>query len=562
MADSRLSRRRFLSAGSGAAAALALGGGNAFAAGAAGKEAGGHAAAHGSGGIAQAPPPAVLDTEYFQSWCEPPVEYSAGGVLNTTLRIVEAEVPIREPGRVRVEQTRTYNGIVPGPTFRVRPGDTMNIRMVNELPPNPDLCHPPDPNTPHCFNTTNLHTHGLHVSPLPPSDDVFLELDPGDEYLVCIALPDFHAPGTYWYHAHKHGSTAIQLVNGLAGALIVDDPPTTTPSPGARDRVMVLQEIIGTRFEPILYQERDVVESPESPSDVYTCTGGNPCTEELFTINGCYRPTLTMRPGEVQRWRFINATATPRGYTKLQFQGTGVEPVMCLIAVDGIYLPKSRPVGEWLLVPGGRADFLVQFPSGGSYQLLRVPTQGQCQNQVLADVLVGGTPLPGMIVCPNSLPPWPPYLAPITDQEWIAGGSMVRNLTFDIDLDPPDLPCSQRFLINNQSYDPDRLDHAIPLGAVEKWNVTNTSGASHPFHIHLNPFQVIAIGGVAIPFKQRHWQDTVDLPPGTTVTFYTRFQTFHGRFVLHCHILNHEDWGMMQNVEVTGYGVPPCAPVP
>lgn len=554
-----LSRRRFLSAGTGAAAALAFGGTAVGLEGAAEPaQVGGHG--HSGGTLVEVPPPGVLDTEWFQPFCEPPVQSSSGGVLDTTLRVVEAAVPIAEPGRVRVEQTRTYNGHVPGPTLRVLPGDTLQVRLVNELPPNTEeACPPPDPNIPHCFNTTNLHTHGLHVSPLPPSDDVFLHLEPGQEFPICVVLPDFHAPGTYWYHAHKHGSTALQLVNGLAGALIVADRPGHAPVPDARDRVFVLQEIIGDRIREALYQEFDVEEPADGPSDVYTCTGGSPCSEELFTINGCYRPTISMRPGEVQRWRFINATATPRGYTKLQVVATTSEFQHCLIAVDGIYLPEPRLVGEWLLPPGGRADFMMRFPHAGTYQLLRVPIQGQCENQVLADVVVDGPFL--NMSCPATLPAQPPYLETITDEQWRAAGGVERNLTFDIVTDPQ-VPCSRKFLINGKSFDPNRIDQSIKLGAIERWNVTNTGPASHPFHIHVNPFQVIEIGGVPIPEEKRFWQDTVDLPPFTTVSFYSRFQTFHGRFVLHCHILNHEDWGMMQNVEVVGDGEPPCVPVP
>lgn len=574
---SGLSRRRFFAAGGGAAAALALTPGKALAHEEALAE---EAAEPLSRATAASTLRGSTGDGWYQPFCEPPTERSQYGTLDTRLHVVPAQISIREKDGLRVEQTRTYNGIVPGPTLRVKPGDRMNILLDNQLPPNPDIvCPPPDPNEPHCFNTTNLHTHGLHVSPLPPSDDIFLRLEPGLSTDICIDIPDFHAPGTYWYHAHKHGSTAIQLVNGLAGALIIEDPPSVGPVERGRDVVMVMQEIIGEQAAEILYGpdlDGRVIpgsggdhadgEEVDAPSDVYNCMGGAPCSIHDFTINGCLEPTLNLRPGEVQRWRLINATGTPRGYTKLRVDAltpTTSRPEIYVIAVDGIYLTVPRKFTDWLLVPGGRVDLAVRFPAG-SFQLVREPTQGgACADQVLVHVNVSGSPLPIAANFPGSPPPLPDYLAPITDTEWQEHGAVTRELTFDITgAGDPNVPCSQRFLIDGQSYDRSRIDHDPKLGTVEKWIITNTSPASHPFHIHVNPFQVIAIGESEIPLGKRFWQDTVDLPPGETVTFYTRFLTFHGKFVLHCHILNHEDWGMMQNVEVEGDGVGPCTPVP
>lgn len=557
-----LSRRRFFSTTGGAAAALALGGPAALAA----EDA--PAAAPSLATAASSLGRSATET-YYQAFCEPRFERSQYGSLDTTLRVVPAEVSISEPGGTRVEQTRTYNGRVPGPTLRVQAGDRMNILLDNQLPPNTDPnCPPVDHNIPHCFNTTNLHTHGLHVSPEPPSDDVFLRLEPGTATEICIDIPKFHAAGTYWYHAHKHGSAALQLVNGLAGALVIEDPPSSGQVSYLPDRVMVMQEIIGDAAAESLYgpdlDGRIAGAEPDAPEDVYNCMGGSPCSLHDFTINGCVQPTLHLRPYEIQRWRVINATATPRGYTKLQVVGLASDAAdVYLIAVDGIYLPKPRQVSEWLLVPGGRADFAVRFRQAGSYKLLRVPTQGQCQNQILVNVEVTGTPPPFVQPFPPPLPALPAYLDPITDEEWEEHGGITRELTFDVvGAGDPNVPCNERFRIDGESYDPEVIRQDPELGTVEKWMVTNTSIASHPFHIHVNPFQVIAIDEVEIPSGKRFWQDTVDLPPGTTVTFYTRILTFHGKFVLHCHILNHEDWGMMQNVEVQGLGYGPCEPVP
>ncbi len=188
---------------------------------------------------------------------EPEVVAAVDGTAGQDLAVRFAEISILEPDDdgvaiERIELTRTYNGKVPGPTFRLKPGDKLAFKITNELPHNEpapppyneiDDCHMLMAlNVPGCFNTTNLHTHGLHASPQTQgdlmtgvsSDDVRIRIPPKDDPMdddgwpserqYCVWLPEFHAPGTHWYHAHVHGSTAIQLVNGLAGALIVEEP--------------------------------------------------------------------------------------------------------------------------------------------------------------------------------------------------------------------------------------------------------------------------------------------------------------------------------------------------
>ncbi|MBV9960335.1 MAG: multicopper oxidase domain-containing protein, partial [Acidobacteria bacterium] len=107
-------------------------------------------------------------------------------------------------------------------------------------------------------------------------------------------------------------------------------------------------------------------------------------------------------------------------------------------------------------------------------------------------------------------------------------------------------------------YDPERIDQSVKLGAVEEWEIVNETGSEHPFHIHVNHFQVVRAG---VPPEEWTWQDTVSLPADGSLKIRTRFRTFDGRYLLHCHILLHSDLGMMQNVEVLGDGVEPCRPV-
>lgn len=526
-----LSRRRFLAAGTVAAAAALVSPGVAF--------------------DGQVQRQTAETSAYYESFSEPLVEYSRDGVLRTTLRVIEADVPIREDTGMRIERTRCYNGMVPGPTLKARAGEELRIRLINELPLRADAhCGKDQVNQPHCFNTTNLHTHGLHVSPLAPSDNSFLKIEPQTEYEYCFQIPKFHPAGTFWYHAHVHGSTALQVMNGMAGALIIEEPEAQQLVPEARDMVWVIQEIVGQAAEK-----------------VYTCDHPH----VAYTVNGRFQPTLRLRPGEIQRWRFINATATPGGFVNLQLHGDDrKQHEMVLIAVDGYPLQRMQRRTEYILPPGGRADFLVQLPKSGRYRMMKLRFQGQARDQVLARIEVGGQPL--SIQFPNRLPPLSPFLNPITDNEI----SNRRTVRFQVCPDqargdvckrfPEAKLCSglkgdemvrNAFLINDKPYAPDRIDHSIKLGTAEEWEVVNESGAEHPFHIHINHFQVMREG---VPPEEWVWQDTLSLPADGSVKIRSRFRDYHGRYLLHCHILLHSDLGMMQNVEVVGNGLEPCKP--
>lgn len=543
-----LTRRKLLTAGAGGAAALMLAGPAA---------AQGHDHLHGPMTPPPAPPPeeqarlAKLEAAYFEAFAEPPVIASRNGLCEATLRVVEVPINIPEPTGVRVELTRTYNGMVPGPTFKVVAGDSLRIHLINELPKNSDPnCPPKEHSEPHCFNTTNLHFHGLHVSPKSPSDDVFVEVPPleedpyNGEFHYCVTLPDFHKPGTHWYHAHKHGSTAIQLENGMAGALIIEDPTGQRPGPaGCKDLIFIIQEVVG-----------------QEAVKIYNCAAaGDPLPSVTFNVNGKYKPTLTARPGEVQRWRFINATGTPRGVTPLELLSASVDAPLQLVAVDGIFLPAPRYVSKWEISPGNRADFFVRFPSTGTYIIRKaaqtLPPFAPAQD--LAVVQVAGPMLSQSL--PTSLPPLPQYLTPISETEKNTTQPPDRVVTFDIDTSLP--MCAGRFKVDGMVFDPHGKPIEVKIGKTEMWEIRNNSNAAHPFHIHINPFMVVNVNGVAVPLSQRFWQDTVSVPANGFVRFVSRFENFPGKFVLHCHILVHEDWGMMRAVEVIGDGYGPCQKV-
>ena len=166
---------------------------------------------------------------------EPEVRSSANGELNTTLRMQYA---YKDIGGHRLYM-RTYEGTVPGPTLRVKPGDVLRIKLINDMPPNRDPS-PEDHSLPHHFNTTNLHTHGLHVSPSGIADNVMHAMEPGKSYDVEVAIPSDHIPRTNWYHPHMHGSADVQIASGAVGALIIEgdfaDVPRDRSRAGASPR--------------------------------------------------------------------------------------------------------------------------------------------------------------------------------------------------------------------------------------------------------------------------------------------------------------------------------------
>src|SRR5262245_5404117 len=247
---------------------------------------------------------------------EPEIRRSVGGELRTTLQV---RYSYQDVGGYRL-YVRTYDGGIPGATLRARPGDVLRIKLINDLPPDRDA-QPRDHNLPHHYNVTNLHTHGLHVSPSGIADNVLRDMEPGRSYEIEVPIPADHPAGTYWYHPHKHGSANVQLASGMAGALILEGDFAEVPEIAqARDRVLLLQHLAFDRF--------GTVEGFETvwPMDA----------ARLMTINGQLAPTITMRPGEVQRWRFIHGGF--HDYNPLALDGH----LLHAIAMDGIPLPSVR----------------------------------------------------------------------------------------------------------------------------------------------------------------------------------------------------------------------------
>ena len=494
---------------------------------------------------------------------------SANGLLDHRLDMAAAQVRLRD----RVLTLDTYNGGLPGPILRVRPGDRMRILLrnlmrpmgipLNKLPP---LCasHPGDTagttghphgtldcvtstagnmlhghTLPQVMIATNIHTHGVQVSPKGMADNVFVRVDPLGSHQYSYDIPADHPAGMHWYHPHFHGSTSHQGWAGLSGPIIVEGDIDTVPEiADMRERVLVANELwVGD-------------DNGEVPTTLVIPTGGPvpfngiPAipSSMYFTINGQLLPEITIRPGETQRWRFLNAS--PHRALWLHVDGHDLHQ----IGQDGIPFARTRRRPNLMLTSGNRAEFIVQGGEPGRY---RVYAQRYDQGHPggprpyvqLATLVVTGPQATGRIPAELVEPPRMPDL-PVARR---------RTLTFSGDISGRH-GIGVRFLIDGKEYDMDRIDQEVEAGTVEEWTIVNEDVFQHPFHIHVNPFQVIDIQGIPPGDNSWHpdpavWWDVFRLPPHGRFTMRTYFRPdVTGKTVYHCHILPHEDNGMMGNI--------------
>lgn len=430
---------------------------------------------------------------------EPELRSSDNGLLQTSLdaRVIRhsiAGVPAVTP---------IYEGTFPGPTLRVRPGDVLKVHLSNNLD-----------------GITNLHTHGLHVSPSGNSDNVLLHIDPGTSFDYEYRIPADHPAGFFWYHPHHHGLTTEQLSGGMAGALIVEGDLDRIPGiAGLSERLLIFH---ATQ----LNANGTVTDILERQSDKF-----------LRSVNGQRNPTLTIRPGETQRWRLGNFSAAT--WFRIRLDGH----TLYQIAKDGNTYDQVVARDEIIMAPAERVEVLVQGAAAGTYALRTlVFDQGFSvqPEETLATVVSSGEPQTRQEL-PSTLLPFEDLRAIRMDRQ--------RSLTFQIL--PSEQPGNGNFEINSQHFNPNRVDFEVPLNAAEEWVIANATPVWHPFHIHINPFQVVNINGK--PVTESHsYEDTVSVPPKGEVRIRTRFLDFTGTFVLHCHILPHEDGGMMSVVQVVG----------
>lgn len=574
------------------------------------------------------------------------------------------------------------------PTIETAPGDTVRITLHNKLPANDPSCgndiHSPD--VPHCFNNTNLHAHGLWVSPSGNSDNVMLTIYPNVSFQYEYNIPEDHPAGTFWYHPHQHGSTALQVSSGMAGALIVrgNRKPTQTAN-GDLDTLLVDQNHRRMPEQVIMLQQiaYACVSNPQHPhlkylidpktqkpvfkNDSYqfdwNCDPGQTGVIESYdlfgptdwaqsgrytSINGIVQPwfgTATGAPikaGEVQRWRLIhggirdtiklsfrkldesnktfkaalNGTASLASSKITEGACTGKDVPYEVVASDGLTMAHGQTREAITLQPGYRNDILVAFPEPGTYCMMDESVSAAAN---VSRVTTSPSVLGFVKVAPGQSVPYEDLsthiqktviadaqanmpddikaniVADLQDhfglQKFVPHATITQNevtgtqdLVFNIDLSDPNKPT---FEVGTNSedlrpYDPLVMDRTLVLNSVDEWHLESHM-VSHPFHIHVNPFQIVHIFNpdgedVSAPdakedsndptddqFRgmQGVWKDTLMIKSLITPTNHmslkdgvykfvvrTRYDRYIGQFVLHCHILDHEDQGMMQNVEI------------
>ncbi|GAA4804509.1 multicopper oxidase family protein [Actinomycetospora chlora] len=409
-----------------------------------------------------------------------------------------------------------YNGSSPGPTLRVRPGDVLAVRLRNGLD-----------------QPTNLHTHGLRVSPEGDSDNPFIHIAPGETFDYRIAIPDSHPAGTFWYHPHAHGHVADQLSAGLAGALLVDD--ASEPAVTA-DRVLLITDTTLTSAGPVA-------------ADTASRMAGR--QGELLLLNGQHQPVIPATTGDLQRWRLINATTSRTLTLHLDAHQ------LARIALDGNTLPTATIGDTVRLAPGNRTDVLVRPDRPGTVALT-AGTEPRRAMGMMGGAATGGETevlatlaTSGPAQAPSALPTFPAGPAPDT-----GATSRARRLTFTMGMGsgtgPGETGASGQgmtFGFDGRAYDPARTDQAAALGAIEEWTVTNPTPMAHPFHLHAWPFEVLA-DSAGTPTTGT-LQDVVLVPARGWARLRIPFTTVPGRSVYHCHILDHEDLGMMATIAVS-----------
>jgi suppressor of ftsI len=485
----------------------------------------------------------------------------------------------RTLGGVNV-RTRTYNGTIPGPLFITRPGNNLQITVVNQLPPNPPEMCPPNlnpTNNPHGFNTTNLHVHGLQVvphlfNPLGTTDSnaPMIMIMPGDQFVYNFAIPLNHPSGLYWYHPHNHGATDVQVSGGMAGGILVKGPIDQVPEIAmARDELMIIQlvKVNPDLVDPNLWSWEPKAYTP--PTRPPSNQGGYTFEAQLefITVNGqaiqkldfahgfptiwtqLPPPTYNMQPGEVIRLRILDGLDE----YLLPIALPGFE--MYIIGQDGINLLAPELVGQdvptsLMMAPANRAEVLIRAPMQPTNGALTALPLDRNPQFILANFVVSGSPKPMDI--PTALPvPTREYPA-ITENEIVQRRTIVFNEGQD-----NSNQFGVGYTLNGQSYNEFIVQPGpAVVGTAEEWVLVNATGEGHPFHIHTNSFEVI---GLPFDPNYRRLHDTIWIPPGmnnvpTTITIRMRFLGFAGKEVYHCHILAHEDQGMMSNFVIQRQG--------
>jgi FtsP/CotA-like multicopper oxidase with cupredoxin domain len=460
-----------------------------------------------------------------------------------------------------------WQGQEVAPTIRVHPGDTIQLTFQNSLPEYCDVG---------VVSNANLHFHGLSSSPNAPGDDVIdTNASPGAAVSYTVVINPDQPPGMYWYHPHAHGLASYEVGNGMAGAIIVEGIANAVPqTAGLRERIIILGDV--PNDNSFAAGEDSVLRRTGSGTVRRTSTalrsaqdsdentgGGNACAAESDAtpmINGATMAAIGIKPGETELVRVVNASG--HRFFDLSVDGQQLQ----LVAQDGVPVntypgaPTTIAENDILLAPAARAEFLVKglaTPQALISKCVQTGPAGDTAPQIVLGVFTDDTNWTGAAA------------ATVQSVKRVATLASLRSSQFYHSTLPA--PAAQRtihfgedangFYLDGKQYDPTAGPTITAhSGTTEEWTLENDTGELHAFHIHQTHFIVESVNGVAV--ANPHWIDTITLQPEgigvqgqiapsqTKVLIDFRDPTIRGTFLYHCHILDHEDGGMMAKIAV------------
>jgi FtsP/CotA-like multicopper oxidase with cupredoxin domain len=495
-----------------------------------------------------------------------------------------------------------YGDGIESPNLRLKPGDLLILKLKNDLIDPGQVAAAPLPNHLHtkidaaaksdpCISgamnstSTNLHFHGLTVPPVCHQDDVLkTSIQPTDApFEYRFRIPENEPPGLYWYHPHIHGFSKVQVLGGASGALIVEGiERANSDLAGLPERVLIIrdQDLLNPNSPPS--KSEPVVPRMMIDRDGDSANNGTGFGKPAKDLSINYVPVpypdyppavIKMKPGERQLWRVLNASAIT--YLNLAVLFNRAPQKLKIVALDGVPVNASGVSKDVLegqthigIPPGGRAEFMVDGPPAGVTGLFVTRTVDTGSggendpNRALAVIVsspAATEPHSRLALSPEPLPaaslPWLGSVAP----------THVRRLYFSEKLlDPNDPNSATTFFITVDGQTPTAFDPTsgvpdivVKQGEVEDWIIENRSTELHAFHIHQLHFMLLESSGVAV--NEPFLRDTINVPyyngrtlayPSVRLRMDFRDPNSVGTFVYHCHLLEHEDNGMMALIRV------------
>ncbi len=494
--------------------------------------------------------------------------YSKAGVLNVTLDYLTS---------LDSDNRTLFCFITPegveSPTLHVKPGDTLKITLTNTLPALPagaqretmslasNVCGSPTMDA----TSVNIHFHGTNTAPVCHADGVIDTLvDSGQTFVYNVAFPRDEPPGLYWYHPHVHGLSDAAVQGGASGAIVVDGIENEQPVvAGLPARILVIRDHNVHGFQP--------------PNATTPASAGVPSWDVTLNYVPIAYPALVpavieLPPGRREFWRVLNASADT--IIDLQLIYNGVAQTFEVVALDGVCTGSqdgarrgtTMKMTDILLPPAGRAEFIITGPANdatrATLETLAIQTGPAGDSDTGRTLAVLRTdPAPALLPPMPAASAWPgPQRFEGLDQ---AAVTARRKLYFsEVPLsNNPEGPTNFYITVDGATpvlFSPNNPPAIVTTeGAVEDWTIENRTQEVHEFHIHQIHFLLLAENGILLPEEQQQFRDTVQVPywqgtgPYPSITMRMDFRgRIAGDFVYHCHILDHEDNGMMAIIRV------------